>query len=152
MPELINIFRELYDYTFDTFFIFLFNIPFESFFINNYWIEVSYYIYNNLFTAIISILWVIFLEFLLVLFWRFLFKKFWFDFSKTKLWNIYFLSFILRFFPILWHIWSIFIWMNNISFKKIIIVFLSWYLFFLLIWFFFEQEMWNLYEKIYSFI
>jgi hypothetical protein len=131
-------------------YIFIYNNPYMIFF--NDWIstEIPFYLYNYIFTWILLFIWLILIDTWLIYIWRFFYTKIknhwnWLYtnhiiyklYNKIYfiIWNIYFLWFIIRFIPILSHIWSIMMWMNNINIKKIIKIYLLGYSFFLFIWY-----------------
>ncbi len=124
--DLIN-----FDWPFFLFYLchyFLFNISFSWFIIDWIWIEAPapfWWIEYSILIYLIH-LW-------LLLLWRLIYKKL--NLKRKNYWNIYFLAFVLRLFPVLSIFASILLWMNDEKLSKVIKIFSIWFILYTIVWF-----------------
>ena len=126
-------------------FIFMFNSPF-------YWFEpITLVFWNQIINWIIFLFITYFTNIWLILLWRSIYKKL--KLKRKNYWNIYFLAFVLRIFPILSIFASILLWMNNEKLNKVIKIFSIWFILYTIVWFilykYFELSWWNLFAYLF---
>jgi len=116
------------------FYFILLNSPSWNFFYDWVWFEIWFIVFNNqIISWIIWVLLIYIFHLLLVLLWRFIYEKL--NLKRKSYWNIYFLAFVLRIFPVLAIFASILLWMNNEKLSKVIKIFSIWFILYTIIWF-----------------
>ena len=116
------------------FYFLLFNFPSWNFFYDWIWFEVWFLLFNNQIISWIIWFFIIYIIHLwLLLLWRLLYKKL--NLKRKNYWNIYFLAFVLRIFPILSIFASILLWMNDEKLSKVIKIFSIWFILYTIVWF-----------------
>ena len=112
---------------------FYYNNIFMLFYLNNFFV---FWKDNYILTWIIFITTLLFIDILFMYLWNKLYKKKNYKFNTSNI-LLFIYTYIFRFIPILCHIWSFLSWMNKNNFKKNWLFLVSWYIFYIVIWYYF---------------
>ena len=117
-------------------YFFIFNNVYLTFWDIHFYDATEVFHFNNvIITSMFYISIIISIDIIIMFFWKKYFNKYSSNYSSNYV-HLFIYNFIIRFIPILSHIWSFLSWMNKNKFIYNILFLISWYLFYLIIWYY----------------